>query len=169
MRGEPGMLKVFGFALTALMAWAGSAFADCEHFRWPLAREKAWFAGTAAPVEAGGQVDAADRAYLLALKPTEAAGYLLPLEKPAASGTYGGVIKVAAIPKPGLYQITLSREGWIDVIQDNARVKTRGVSRQRDCANMRKSVRFQLNAGPAALQLSGVDSPSIALAVASAP
>ena len=74
-----------------------------------------------------------------------------------------------AIPKAGLYEVTLSREAWMDVIQNNARAKSRNVSRQRDCAAMRKSVRFDLAAGPAALQISGVDNPAIAFAFAASP
>ncbi len=111
----------------------------------------------------------ADRAFTLTLKPSDAAGYLLPLAKPAVAGTYGGVVRVAAIPKAALYEVTLSREAWVDIIQNDVRVKTRNVSRQRDCASMRKSIQFQLAAGSAALQISGVDAPAIVVAVASAP
>jgi len=148
---------------------AASARADCDHFKWPLAREKAWFSVSPQPVAAGGEIALADQAFTLTLKANDAAGYLLPLTKPAVGGTYGGVVRVAAIPKSGLYEVTLSREGWIDVIQNNARAKLRNVSRQRDCAEMRKSVQFQLDQGPAALQISGVEAPAIAFALASAP
>ena len=148
---------------------SASARADCDHFKWPLAREKAWFAGSPEPIDAGTEIEVADQAFALTLKPNDAAGYLLPLTKAAAAGTYGGVVKLALIPKGGVYEVTLSREGWIDVIQNNARAKSRNVSRQRDCAVMRKSVQFQLAAGPAALQISGVEAPTIVFALASAP
>jgi hypothetical protein len=146
-----------------------AACADCDHFKWPLAREKAWFAASSATIDAGSEIAVADQAFTLTLKPNDAAGYLLALTKPAAAGTYGGVVKLALIPKNGVYEVTLSREGWIDVIQNNARAKSRNVSRQRDCAAMRKSVQFQLAAGPAALQISGVDAPTIVFALAFAP
>jgi hypothetical protein len=157
------------FTLSIWLAGAASAYADCDHFKWPLAREKAWFAQALKPVEAGAEIGLADQAFLLALKPSEAASYLLPLKKAAAAGSFGGVVKVASVPKAGTYEVTLSREAWVDVIQDQARAKSLNVSRQRDCASLRKSVRFALNAGPAALQISGVDSSAIVFALAAAP
>jgi hypothetical protein len=165
------MMRGLAFAITLALFVLPSAMAraDCDHFKWPLAREKAWFAASPAPIDAGSQIALADQAFTLTLKPNDAAGYLLAVTKPAAAGTYGGVVKLAQIPKEGLYEVTLSREGWIDVIQNNARVKSRNVSRQRDCAAIRKSVQFQLAAGPAALQISGVDAPAIVFALASTP
>jgi hypothetical protein len=160
---------VVATTLALFVLSSAAARADCDHFKWSLAREKAWFAATPAPIDAGSEIAVADQAFTLTLKPNDAAGYLLALTKPAAQGTYGGVVKLALIPKGGVYEVTLSREGWIDVIQNNARAKSRNVSRQRDCAAMRKSVQFQLAAGPAALQISGVEAPTIAFALASAP
>jgi hypothetical protein len=160
-------------AIVAMLALfvlsSAAARADCDHFKWSLAREKVWFAASPAPIDAGSEIAVADEAFALTLKPNDAAGYLLALTKPAAPGTYGGVVKLALIPKGGVYEVTLSREGWIDVIQNNARAKSRNVSRQRDCAVMRKSVQFQLAPGPATLQISGVEAPTIVFALAPAP
>ena len=161
--------RVLAFALAIWLAGAASAFADCDHFKWPLTQEKAWFGAALKPIEAGAEISLTEQAFQLALKPSEAAGYLLPLKKPAAAGTFGGVVKVAAIAKAGTYEVTLSREAWVDVIQNQARTKSLNVSRQSDCASLRKSVRFQLQSGPAALQISGVDSASIVFALAAAP
>jgi hypothetical protein len=159
---------VVAITLALLVLSSAPVRADCDHFKWPLAREKTWFAASPEPIEAGSEIIVADRAFTLTLKPNDAAGYLLPLTKPAVAGAYGGVVRVAAITKAALYEVTLSREAWVDIIQNNARVKTRNVSRQRDCAVMHKSVQFQLTAGAAALQISGVDAPTIALALAPA-
>lgn len=158
-------------ACLAATLWLGAtaARADCDHFRWSLAREKAWFAASPEPIEAGASVASDGRAFEVALKPGEAAVYALPLKQAAKAGEFGGVVRVAAIAKAGLYQVTVSREAWVDVIQNDARAKTRNVSRQRDCAAFAKSVRFELAAGPAALQFSGVKAPTIAFALAAAP
>jgi hypothetical protein len=150
-------------ALASTPAWG-----DCEHFKWPLARERAWFAAAPEPLAAGAEIDPGEQAYALTLKPGEAAAYVLPPKKPVA-GTFGGVVRLRAIPKGGLYQVTLSREAWIDLIQNGVSTRSRNVSRQSDCAEIHKSVRFQLEAGPAILQISGVDASAIAFAVAPSP
>ena len=153
------------FVLIALAA--APARADCEHFKWPLARERAWFAAAPEPVEAGAEIGLAEQAFALALKPGEAAGFVAPPKKALAS-TFGAVVKLKAIPKPGLYQVTLSREAWVDLIQNGASVKSRNVSRQSDCPGIAKSVRFELVAGPAVLQISASDGREINFAVAPA-
>ena len=72
------------------------------------------------------------------------------------------------IGKAGLYQITLSDEAWIDVVENGARVKSSDFSGQKACPGVRKSVRFDLAAGPATLQISNSESPKINLAIAPA-
>jgi hypothetical protein len=146
---------------------AAPARADCDHFKWPLVQEKTWFAQTPEPVEAGGRIAGATGAYEAALKPETAAGYVVP-PKTLTSGDYGAILR-ADIPKAGLYQVTLSREAWVDVIQNGARARTRNVSRQRDCPSFKKSVRFQLAAGPAVIEFSAVAAPSLAFSLAAAP
>ena len=145
---------------------AGAARADCDHFKWSLAREKAWFAETPEPVDAGADVAAAPRAYELTLKGGEAAGFALPPKTPVPAGEFAGAVKLAAIAKPGVYQVTVSREAWVDAVQNEKRVRSANVSRQRDCAVFAKSVRFELEAGPAVLQFSGVSAPTLVFAVA---
>jgi len=152
--------------VAALLLSASAASADCDHFKWSLAREKAWFAQ---PTPAESEIAPAEKAYQLALKQGDAAVFVLPLKKPMAANEYGGVARVAAIPKAGLYQVTLSREAWVDVIQNQTRAGTRNVSRQRDCPTFAKSVRFELAAGPAVLQISGVAAASVAFSFAAAP
>ncbi len=159
------MRWIFGLIALAL---ATPARADCDHFKWPLARERAWFAAGAEPLEAGAEIGPGEQAYALTLKPGEAAGYVLASKKPVA-GTFGAVVRLKAIAKPGIYQVTLSREAWIDLIQSGVSARSRNVSRQNDCAAIHKSVRFQLEAGPAILQISGVDAPGIDFAVAPSP
>jgi hypothetical protein len=160
------MRRVAGIVLALLLS-GGAARADCDHFKWSLAREKAWFAS--APEPAGPEIAPGEKAYELALKQGDAAGFALPLKKPMAAGEYGGVVRIASVPKAGLYQVTLSREAWVDVIQNQARARTRNVSRQRDCPSFAKSVRFELAAGPAVLQISGVAAPKLGFAFTAAP
>ena len=161
MRSRLAMALVF-FGLGA-----APACADCEHFKWPLGEEKTWFAGTLAPIATGGEIADAARAYEVARKPEAAAGYVVA-PKTLTPGAYGAVLRLT-IARAGLYQATLSREAWVDVIQDGARARTRNVSRQGDCPSFKKSVRFQLAAGPAVIEVSGVTAPSIGFSFAETP
>ena len=64
--------------------------------------------------------------------------------------------------------MTLSDEGWVDVVQNGARVKSSDFSGQKTCPGVRKSVRFTLAAGPAQLQISNVETNKIVFAIAPA-
>jgi hypothetical protein len=59
----------------------------------------------------------------------------------------------------------LSDEAWIDVIQDGHYARSIGSTGRSDCPGLRKSVRFELNASPFVVQLSGVTTEMIAVAV----
>ncbi len=78
---------------------------------------------------------------------------------------FAGVVEVDSIGQPGLYQLTASEEAWIDVIQDDAFVKSVGHSGKRGCPDARKSIRFQLGKGPLIVQFSGVDTDTIKFAI----
>ena len=73
-----------------------------------------------------------------------------PPERAPGKDTYAAVVNVPKL-EPGLYQITLSGEAWIDVAQNGALVKSSDFSGQRDCPGVRKTVRFDLAAGPATI------------------
>ena len=58
--------------------------------------------------------------------------------------------------KPGVYQVTLSSVGWVDVVQNGAALPVTGHTGMKDCAAIRKSVRFEIGSGPFSVQLSGI-------------
>ena len=60
---------------------------------------------------------------------------------------------------------TLSEEAWIDVVQDDRYVRSVGSTGRGDCPGLRKSVRLELGATPFVLQISGVTSDSIIVAI----
>jgi len=62
--------------------------------------------------------------------------------------------------------VTLSDEAWVDAVQD---VRSVGSTRRSDCAGLRKSVRLDLGIAPFVLQISGVASDLIAVAISAAP
>ena len=55
------------------------------------------------------------------------------------------------------------------VVQSGASIKSSDFSGQKNCPGVRKSVRFDLAAGPATVQISNAPSASIQLAIAPAP
>jgi hypothetical protein len=138
----------------------------CDKFKWSVARERAWFAAGAEPVAAGTDIPLAEQAYAVALVPDESAGFAVPPERALKPGTFGGVLKIRALPKAGVYEITLSDEAWVDVVQNGARVKSSDFSGQKNCPGVRKSVRFTLASGAATVQISNAPSASIQVAIA---
>jgi hypothetical protein len=164
VRWFSSLLLVVSFASAA---WSQDT-SGCDKFKWSVARERAWFAAGAKPVAAGADLPLAEQGYAVALVPDESAGFALPPERALKPGTFGGVLKIAALPKAGLYEITLSDEAWVDVVQNGASVKSSDYSGQKNCPGVRKSVRFTLAAGAATVQISNAASASIQVAIAPA-
>lgn len=151
-------------------AEAGSGMGSgCEAFKWPLERERAAFASEGLEKLAAGAARPAfaDQAFALQLAPAAEVSYpLAPARKPKGDGPhYGGVVTFGAPGKPGEYQLTLSGEGWIDLVQNGAAVKSTGHTGARDCPGLRKSVRFAVEAAPVTLQISGAPAASVNVAI----
>jgi hypothetical protein len=150
--------------LAGLLA-AAPARADCDHFKWSVARERAWFAASPATLPAtDGQV-AADAGYAVTL----AKDVKLPVapERTAKPNSFAAFLSAPKLA-PGLYQITLSAEGWIDVAENGKLVKASAFSGQRDCPGVRKSVRFPLGGGSVTIEISNVGADKILFAIAPA-
>jgi hypothetical protein len=79
------------------------------------------------------------------------------------------LVRFPALPKPGIYQITLSEDAWIDVIQNGRYARSVGSTGRSDCPGLRKSLRLDLDAAPFTLQVSGVSADAIAIAIGPAP
>jgi len=160
----------FGIAIAVLAVLLGSARAEdgCDKFAWPLAHERALFAATGKPSVKAGETFAAipKDAFVLRLQAGADAAFAMPPErKPKSEKWFGGTVRLPALDKPGIYQVTLSEEAWIDVVQDGRYARSVGSSARSDCPGLRKSVRFQLGAAPFVLQFSGAASDSVAVAI----
>jgi hypothetical protein len=138
----------------------------CDKFKWPLAREQAALADAGAkPLESGAALvlDAASR---LTLAPFAEAKLDMPPERaPKVSPSYAGAVKVAAPVAAGTFKVSISDEGWIDVIQDGRFLKPVAFSGATDCPGLRKSVKFSLGAAPVTIQVSNVKAPAISLMI----
>lgn len=161
-------------SILALGATAAPAIAEdgCDKFAWPLARERMLLmAASKATVKAGDALASLPpEAVTLHLQPNNEAAFALPPErKPKAEKWSGGLIRLPAPDKSGIYQITLSDEAWIDVVQDGRYARSVGSTGRSDCPGVRKSVRFELSAAPFVVQVSGVIANAIAVALSPAP
>jgi len=154
--------------ITLLTSASAAAEDGCDKFAWPLAREQALFATADKPVVQAGQTLAAipKGAFVLNLQSGAEAAFAMPPErKPRAERWFGGTIRFPGLEKPGIYQVTLSEEAWIDVVQDDRYARSVGSTGRGDCPGLRKSVRLDLVAAPFVLQVSGVTSESIVVAI----
>jgi len=163
----------FALAGTVLALLAGSLAvgpvaaqdaSGCARFKWPVDRERSAF-GTPGlqVVEAGKPLPGIMDPAIVRLKPLAEAGFERPPGRKPKDGTFGVAIKTPPLAVSGTYQVTLSDDAWIDVIQNGHEVRSSGFSAERDCPNVRKSVRFSLAAGQATLQISGAVVDSIKL------
>ncbi|SNB70881.1 hypothetical protein SAMN06265338_10443 [Rhodoblastus acidophilus] len=137
----------------------------CDKFKWSVAREKSWF--EAAPQKvASGDAAQVGKGYAVALKPLAETAFAKTPARAPKPETFAALLTVPAIDKPGLYDITLSGEGWIDAVQNGAIARTVDFSGLVGCAAVRKSVRYQLESGPLTVQISNVAGESVLLAIA---
>lgn len=146
----------------------GPAVADdepaCTSFAWSVARDRAAFAASDLPVLASGSsLAGGTRAAQLTLK--LATDVMLPVqsERTAKPGTFSGFV-TATVPSARTYQLTLSDDAWIDVSQDgHTTLKPERISGKAGCPEVRKSLRFNLVAGPVTIEISRAPSPQIKL------
>jgi hypothetical protein len=140
----------------------------CDKFKWPLDKERATLNGSDLPkVVSGDSVKwPIPWATIVALAAYgDAKLPATPERAPKSQASFAGFLQVAAPPRAGTYKITLSSEGWIDVVQDSHAVKSSGFTGATGCDGIRKSVKFELAAQPFMLELSGVADSSIRMAI----
>jgi hypothetical protein len=158
----------------AVCAAAGPALAQepvgCDKFKWPLDKERATLSGSDLPkVASGSRVNwAIPFATAVTLVPlAEAKLPMAPERAPKSNESFAGFIQSPAPAKAATYKITLSSEGWIDVVQDGRRVQSITSTGVRGCDGVRKSVKFDLAATPFTIELSGIEANTIAIAISS--
>jgi hypothetical protein len=154
----------------ALAGAPGLAAADepsgCGGFKWPLDRERAALADSKKPLVANGGALAFDAAATLKLAPLADAGLpQAPERAPKSPQSYAGHFELGAPAKAGAYKVTISSEGWIDVIDGGHFLHPRAFSGAINCDGARKSVKFDLPARPVAIQLSDVKNGEISVMV----
>ncbi len=140
----------------------------CDKFKWPLDKERATLTGTDLPkLVSGARVTfPIPWASIVTLAPfADAKLPVAPERAPKSPASFAGFLQIPAPAKAGTYKITLSSEGWIDVVQDGRAVKSSAFSGATGCEGVRKSVKFELAAKPLVVELSGIPENEIRIAV----
>ena len=153
--------------LGAAPAWAAEEPSGCDKFKWPIERERAALtAPDRAKLASGSELAAMPSSGVtLALVTPADAKLPTPPERAPKEGTFAGFATVKAAPKAGLYTVSLSSGGWLDVVQDGHFLKPKAFSGATDCDGIRKTVKFELSAAPFVVQVSGTKEDSISIAI----
>jgi len=148
-------------------AWAAEEPSGCDKFKWPIERERAALtAPDRAKLASGGELAALPSSGVtLALVTPADAKLPTPPERAPKEGTFAGFASIKAAPKAGLYTVSLSSGGWLDVVQDGHFLKPKAFSGATDCDGIRKTVKFELSAAPFVVQVSGTKEDSISIAI----
>ena len=158
--------------LVALLIGAAPAHAaeepsGCDKFKWPIERERAVLtAPDRARLASGGELGTLPSTGLtLAMVAPADARLPTPPERAPREGTFAGFVSVKAPPKAGLYSISLSSGGWVDVVQNGSFLKPKAHSGATDCDGIRKTMKYELSAQPFVLQVSGAKDNSLSIAI----
>jgi hypothetical protein len=122
----------------------------CDKFKWPIERERAALtAPDRIKLASGSDLAALPSSGLtLALRTPGEANLPSPPERAPKDGTFAGFANFKAVPKAGLYTISLSAGGWVDVLQDGRFLKPIGFSGATDCDGIRKTMKYELATRP---------------------
>lgn len=144
----------------------GAEPSGCDKFKWPMTHEQAALSATPAATLESGATLPFNAAAQLHLAPFAEAKLDMPPERgPKTSPSYAGAVKLDAPATAATVKVSISGEGWIDVVQGGRFVKPVAFSGAADCPGLRKSVKFPLAAEPATIQLSDVKGQEISLIV----
>jgi hypothetical protein len=160
-------LVLFALCVIATPALAQEPV-GCDKFKWSLDKERATLTGSDLPVLAsGGHVTwPLPFATMVTLLPfADAKLPAAPERTPKSNDTFAGFIEVPAPAKAGVYAITLSAAGWIDVVQSGQPVKSIASTGATGCDGVRKSVKFTLAKMPFTVELSGAEANSVGIAI----
>jgi hypothetical protein len=172
MRNQNDRIVKSLLILFALCVNAASALAQepvgCDKFKWPLDKERATLTGSDLPKLASGSRAQWPLPFATTVTLLPFAEVKLPVapeRPPKSNNTFAGFIEAPAAAQRGRYKITLSSEGWIDVVQGGARLKSIAATGATGCDGVRKSVKFELAKTPFTVQFSGIEASSVGVAI----
>ena len=153
--------------LGTVSAWTAEEPSGCDKFKWNIERERAALtAPDRVKLASGGELAAVPSTGMtLALRPPGEAMLPTPPERAPKEGTFAGFATFKSAPKPGIYTVSLSAGGWVDVMQDGHFLKPKAFSGATDCDGIRKTMKYEISAGPFVLQVSGTREESVSVAI----
>jgi hypothetical protein len=155
--------------LGAAPAWAAEEPSGCDKFKWPIDHERAALtAPDRVKLASGGELATLPvTGITLALQTPADAKLPTPPERAPKDGTFAGFASVKVAPKAGIYTVSLSAGGWVDLVQDGHFLKPKAFSGATDCDGIRKTMKYQIGASPFVLQVSGSKENSVSIAILS--
>jgi hypothetical protein len=162
-----GSLFIALILLAAGPARGAEEPSGCDKFKWNIDRERAALTATDRVKLASGAELAAlpSTGMTLALTAPGDARLPSPPERAPKEGTFAGFAKFTSAPKAGVYTISLSAGGWVDVMQNGNLLKPKGFSGATDCDGIRKTMKYEISANPLVLQISGIRENSVSIAI----
>jgi hypothetical protein len=164
------MRRPFLIALALLAttsAWAAEEPSGCDKFKWNIDHERAALtAPDRVKLASGGELAALPATGItLGLRPPAEARLPTPPERAPREGTFAGFTSFKTAPKAGIYTVSLSAGGWVDLVQDGHALKPKAFSGATDCDGIRKTMKYEISASPFVLQISGTREDSISIAI----
>jgi hypothetical protein len=89
----------------------------------------------------------------------------IPPERAPKDGTFAGFARFNTAPKAGIYTVSLSAGGWVDVTQDGHFLKPKAFSGATDCDGIRKTMKYEISGSAFVLQVSGTKENSVSIAI----
>ena len=153
--------------LGTISAWAAEEPSGCDKFKWNIDHERAaLMAPDRTKLASGGELAAVPSTGMtLGLIAPAEAKLPTPPERAPKEGTFAGFTSFKSLPKAGIYTVSLSAGGWVDLVQDGHNLKPKAFSGATDCDGIRKTMKYEISASPFVLQISGTKENSISIAI----
>ena len=153
--------------LAAAPARSAEEPSGCDKFKWNIDHERAALtAPDRARLASGTEMTSlTSSGAILALSAPAEAKLPTPPERAPKEGTFAGFVSFKAPSKPGIYTISLSAGGWVDLVQDGHFLKPKGFSDATDCDGIRKTMKYEISAKPFVLQVSGFKENTVSIAI----
>jgi hypothetical protein len=148
-------------------ALAAEEPSGCDKFKWNIDRERAALtAPDRIKLASGGELATLPSTGMtLALRAPADAKLPSPPERAPREGSFAGFASFKSAPKAGIYTVSLSAGGWVDVVQDGHFLKPKAFSGATDCDGLRKTMKYEIAAGPFVLQISGIKEDAVSVAI----
>jgi hypothetical protein len=148
-------------------AWAAEEPSGCDKFKWPIEHERAALTALdRVKLASGGELATLPSTGItLGLQTPAEAKLPMPPERAPKEGTFAGFANFETAPKAGIYTISLSAGGWVDLVQDGHALKPKAFSGATDCDGIRKTMKYEISASPFVLQITNVKEDAVSVAI----